>query len=176
MGDWIRIGKASARDGVDHPGQITDPMAFLSTLWDSFEEYSGSRTDYVLFKAPLPFWAADGLGPPSLYLMDMRKAIAVRWTDYVLFCIPSDVLGRRRFGAAIAVPYGHEKRYRGFQQRSMLTLVGRVNGSRRVRRCPLKCQGSLRVPLDELLLIKPDQKTSDEVIKHRVFISNFCSL
>ncbi len=94
---------------------------------------------------------------------------------------------------------------RGFQQRSMLTLVGQVKWSRRVGRCPLKCHGSLResgwnrsiktrrlkpgaiqtkpacagysikttfhnriwyrVSLDELLWIKPDQKTSDEVIK-----------
>lgn len=54
---------------------------------------------------------------------------------------------------------------RGFQPRSMLTLVGQVKWSRRVGRCPKKCPGSLRVPLDECLLIKPDQKTSEEVIK-----------
>jgi hypothetical protein len=41
------------------------------------KEYSVSRTDEVLFKAPLPFWAADGLGPPSLYLMDMRKNMPI---------------------------------------------------------------------------------------------------
>jgi hypothetical protein len=43
--------------------------------------------------------------------------------------------------------------------------VGTVNWERRVGRCPLKCQNSQRVPLDDLLLIKPDQKTSDEVMK-----------
>ncbi len=54
---------------------------------------------------------------------------------------------------------------KGFQKRSIVTLVGTVNWSRRVGRCPLKCQNSQRVPLDELLLIKPDQKTSDEVMR-----------
>ncbi len=54
---------------------------------------------------------------------------------------------------------------KGFQKRSIVTLVGTVNWSRRVGRCPQKCQNSQRVPLDDLLLIKPDQKTSDEVMR-----------
>ena len=56
-------------------GVKDQPPDFLADgLLLVIKSYSGS-VDSPSPPAPLPFWAADGLGPPSLYLMEMRNAI-----------------------------------------------------------------------------------------------------
>ena len=61
---------------------------------------------------------------------------------------------------------GAKIRSKGFQPRSMLTLVGLIGWKRRVGRCPNKgCRNRQLVPFDEVLAIAPYQQTSNE-LKH----------
>jgi hypothetical protein len=53
---------------------------------------------------------------------------------------------------------------KGFESRTMMTLVGLVGWKRRVGRCPKKgCNGHRPVPFDEVLGIEPYQQTSLEL-------------
>jgi len=54
---------------------------------------------------------------------------------------------------------------KGFVKRQMLTLVGAVEGKRRVGRCPHKCSGSQQIPFDVALGIQPYQQTSTELMR-----------
>lgn len=54
---------------------------------------------------------------------------------------------------------------KGYANRQMLTLVGRVEWRRRVGRCPNRCTGSQSVPFDEILGVAPYQQTSVELMR-----------
>ncbi len=54
---------------------------------------------------------------------------------------------------------------KGFAERQMLTLVGKVHWKRRIRRCPRHCLNSQKVPSDEVLGIVAHQQTSIELVR-----------
>ena len=69
---------------LTHPDRFRGEWVSPVADWRVEYEYSGSPTHEVRFKADGgPFWAAIGLEPPSLYLMEMRTAItAIGHTYY----------------------------------------------------------------------------------------------
>ena len=54
---------------------------------------------------------------------------------------------------------------KGFAERQMLTLVGKVHWKRRIRRCPRHCLNSQKVPSDDALGIVAHQQTSIELVR-----------
>ena len=66
---------------------------------------------------------------------------------------------------------GQRLHSKGFRQRQILTRVGWVYWKRRVGRCPKRCQGSQRVPLDEALGLDAYQQTSKELVRWGCLLS-----
>ncbi len=62
---------------------------------------------------------------------------------------------------------------KGFRDRQILTRVGWIYWKRRVGRCPKRCQGSQRTPLDEALGIDAYQQTSNELVRWGCLLSIF---
>jgi hypothetical protein len=60
---------------------------------------------------------------------------------------------------------GHKLQSKGWRERQIETVIGKINWNRRVGRCPKGCRGSLTVPLDEALGIKPNQSSSEELMR-----------
>lgn len=54
---------------------------------------------------------------------------------------------------------------KGWRERQMETLIGKIHWQRRIGRCPKGCHGSLSVPLDEALGIAPHQGSSEELMR-----------
>lgn len=54
---------------------------------------------------------------------------------------------------------------KGFAERQMLTLVGKVHWKRRIRRCRHHCPNSHKAPSDDALGISAHQQTSTELVR-----------
>lgn len=56
---------------------------------------------------------------------------------------------------------GHRYRSKGMVSRRIKTLIGEIQWSRRVGRCPRLCPGAQCVPLDDALALVPQQRVGD---------------
>lgn len=56
-------------------------------------------------------------------------------------------------------------RSKGFRERTMICMIGKITWKRQVRRCAHGCRGSQRIPFDERLGIKPSQAIEEGFLR-----------
>jgi len=85
-----------------------------------------------------------------------------------------------RAAAAVAWPAcpicGRQLRSKGWAERALGTSLGTLHWRRRVGRCPVRCEGSGSVPLDDALGLAAHQRHSGELMRKATLLAVFVPL
>jgi len=93
-----------------------------------------------------------------VYLIGMMRALAVALLHEEL-----DRRGREPEEWPNCPHCGKKLRSKGFRERQLVVLFGRIRWARRIGRCANGCNGSQIAPLDERLELQANQRTSAEL-------------